>query len=65
MPNKVLFITGAGAGMGHLSAKRALANGWSVAAIDVNPGLDALGTSPSLLKLVVNVTDAAGGAEGC
>jgi NAD(P)-dependent dehydrogenase (short-subunit alcohol dehydrogenase family) len=61
MTNKVLFITGAGSGMGQLSAKRALGDGWSVAAVDVDrAGLDALGESPNLLKLVVDVTDSAG-----
>ncbi|MFX4682038.1 SDR family NAD(P)-dependent oxidoreductase, partial [Acinetobacter baumannii] len=59
MSKKVLFITGAGSGMGQLSARRALAAGWAVAAVDVNSkGLDALGDSPDLLKLVVDITDA-------
>jgi NAD(P)-dependent dehydrogenase (short-subunit alcohol dehydrogenase family) len=58
MSDKVLFITGAGSGMGQLSAKRALDDGWLVAAIDVDrTGLAALGESPQLLKLVVDVTD--------
>jgi NAD(P)-dependent dehydrogenase (short-subunit alcohol dehydrogenase family) len=57
---KVLFITGAGSGMGQLSAQRALDDGWSVAAVDVNrSGLDALRDSPRLLRLAVDVTDAA------
>lgn len=60
MANKVLFITGAGSGMGQLSARRALAEGWAVAAVDVDQvGLDALGDNAKLLKLVVDVTDAA------
>jgi len=60
MIDKVLFITGAGSGMGQLSAKRALNDGWAVAAVDVNrEGLDALGASPRLLKLAVDVTDSA------
>lgn len=60
MTGKVLFITGAGSGMGQLSAKRALRDGWSVAAVDISAsGLDALGDSPKLLKLVADVTDAA------
>lgn len=60
MINKVLFITGAGSGMGQLSARRALAEGWAVAAVDVDrTGLDALGDNAKLLKLVVDVTDSA------
>jgi NAD(P)-dependent dehydrogenase (short-subunit alcohol dehydrogenase family) len=58
MSQKVLFITGAGSGLGQLSAKRALADGWAVAAMDVNAvGLEQLGNSPRLLKLVVDITD--------
>jgi len=58
MNQNVLFITGAGSGLGQLSAKRALASGWAVAAMDVNAtGLDQLGDSPKLLKLVVDITD--------
>jgi len=58
--DKVLFITGAGSGIGLLTAQRALASGWSVAALDVNlTGLNSLGDSPKLLKLVVDITDAA------
>ncbi|PMX27464.1 MULTISPECIES: SDR family oxidoreductase [unclassified Pseudomonas] len=58
MTQKVLFITGAGSGLGLLSAKRALENGWAVAAMDINVnGLDQLGNSPRLLKLVVDITD--------
>jgi len=59
MPQRqVLFITGAGSGLGQLAARRALAAGWSVAAVDVNArGLDALGNSPQLLKLSVDITD--------
>lgn len=54
----VLFITGAGSGMGQLAARRALDEGWRVAALDVNTdGLEALGSSPALLKLTVDVTD--------
>jgi len=57
--DKVQFITGAGSGMGQLSARRALRNGWSVAALDVDrTGLDLLGDEPNLLKLGVDVTDA-------
>ncbi|MCU1717394.1 SDR family NAD(P)-dependent oxidoreductase [Pseudomonas sp. 5P_3.1_Bac2] len=60
MSTKVLFVTGAGSGMGLLSAKRALAEGWAVAAMDINAsGLDQLGNdSPRLLKLVVDITNA-------
>lgn len=57
---KVVFITGAGSGMGQLAAKRALAEGSAVAALDVNTaGLDLLGSSANLLKLTINVTDPA------
>lgn len=60
MNSRVLFITGAGSGLGLLTAQRALAAGWSVAAMDVNAtGLDTLGDSPRLLKLVADITDAA------
>lgn len=60
MTVKVHLITGAGSGMGLLSARRALQAGWSVAALDLNQqGLDALGDSPQLLKLVVDITDMA------
>ena len=56
---KVLFVTGAGSGMGQLAAQRALDAGWAVAAMDINSeGLDNLrGGSDALLKLVVDVTD--------
>ena len=58
MNNKVVFITGAGSGMGQLAAKRALAEGSAVAALDVNAlGLELLGSAKNLLKLVVDVTD--------
>ncbi|SFG91158.1 SDR family oxidoreductase [Pseudomonas sp. NFACC45] len=58
MNQNVLFITGAGSGLGQLSAKRALSDGWAVAAMDVNAaGLNQLGSSPKLLKLVVDITD--------
>jgi len=56
---KVLFITGAGSGMGQLAAQRALDAGWAVAAMDINAaGLDNLRGEPAvLLKLVVDITD--------
>lgn len=55
---RVVFITGAGSGMGHLAARRALQAGWRVAALDINQaGLDQLGSSDRLLKLVVDVGD--------
>ena len=58
MTKKVLFITGAGSGIGQLAARRALDAQWAVAALDVNQaGLDALGNDLPLLKLVVDVTD--------
>jgi NAD(P)-dependent dehydrogenase (short-subunit alcohol dehydrogenase family) len=60
MTRKVLFITGAGSGLGQLSARRALEDGWAVAAMDINAeGLEQLGNSPTLLKLVVDITDPA------
>jgi NAD(P)-dependent dehydrogenase (short-subunit alcohol dehydrogenase family) len=43
-----------------MSAQRALATGWAVAAMDINAaGLEQLGESPKLLKLVADITDAA------
>lgn len=58
MTDKVLFITGAGSGMGQLAARRALDAGWKVAALDVQAaGLDQIGDSPKLLKLTVDITD--------
>lgn len=61
---KTALITGAGSGMGQLAARRALSRGWKVAALDVNAaGLDALGNDSKLLKLVVDVTDAAAVTE--
>ncbi len=59
MSRTVLFITGAGSGLGMLAARRALDAGWAVAAVDVNQtGLDTLGADgPQLLKLVVDITD--------
>lgn len=54
----VLFITGAGSGMGQLAARRALDDGWRVAALDVDAdGLAQLGEADMLLKLTVDVTD--------
>lgn len=56
--SKVLFITGAGSGIGLLTVRRALAEGWKVAAADVNAAsLDQLGSGPNLLKLPLDVTD--------
>lgn len=58
MTNQVHFITGAGSGMGQIAARRALSEGASVAALDVNAeGLDALGEDDRLLKLAVDITD--------
>lgn len=60
MTDKILFITGAGSGMGQLAARRALQDGWKVAAVDIDrAGLDAIGDSTKLLKLVVDVCDGA------
>lgn len=70
MNNKVLLVTGAGSGLGQLAAKRALADGWCVTALDVNPeGLAELQTqldnginktpSSNLLCISVDITDAA------
>lgn len=58
MTNQVLLITGAGSGLGQLTAKKALNEGWKVAALDIDQqGLDKLGDSSSLLKIVVDVSD--------
>ena len=60
MNKKVMFITGAGSGIGQLAAQRALDAGWKVAAFDVNQdGLNKLGDRAELLKLVANITDPA------
>jgi NADP-dependent 3-hydroxy acid dehydrogenase YdfG len=54
------FITGAGSGMGLLAAQRLIAKGWSVAAVDLNAtGLDKLPASPKVLKLCLDIADAA------
>lgn len=59
MVKKVVFITGAGSGIGQLAAQRELAAGHAVAAVDVNAaGLAHLGKSSLLLRLEVDVTDA-------
>ncbi len=58
MTQKVVLITGAGSGMGQLAARRALASGWKVAALDVHAeGLAALGDRPELLKCITDITD--------
>lgn len=50
--------------MGQLYARRLLAQGWSVAALDINAaGLDQLGDVPQLLKRVVDVREAAAVSE--
>lgn len=60
----IAFITGAGSGMGQLAAQRLLAQGWSIAAVDLNAaGLDRLPASPKVLKLCLDITDAAAVAE--
>ncbi len=59
MRDRVMFVTGAGSGLGQLTAKQALSEGWKVAALDLNAaGLDELGDGPSLLKAVADITDA-------
>lgn len=58
MSKRVMLITGAGSGLGRLTAQQALAAGWKVAALDLNrEGLDALGDSSDLLKITIDVTD--------
>ncbi len=58
MKHRVLFITGAGSGMGQMTAQQALDNGWKVAALDLNSeGLNLLGDSDKLLKIALDVTD--------
>ena len=60
MTASVALITGAGSGMGQLYARRLLAAGWKVAALDVNAqGLAALDDSASLLKIVADLRDEA------
>lgn len=58
---RVWFITGASRGLGALIAKAALADGNAVVATSrrVDSIIDALGDSPALLPLALDVTDAA------
>ncbi|MFT7675761.1 MAG: NAD(P)-dependent dehydrogenase (short-subunit alcohol dehydrogenase family) [Gammaproteobacteria bacterium] len=58
MAHRVLFITGAGSGMGQMTARQALDDGWMVAGVDLNiDGLNQLGGSDKLLKIELDVTD--------
>ena len=58
MKHRVLFVTGAGSGMGQMTALQALEDGWRVAALDLNAkGLDKLGDRPELLKIALDITD--------
>lgn len=58
MATAVHLITGAGSGIGRLTAQRALDAGDAVAALDRDAnGLDVLGSSPRLFKIAVDVTD--------
>ncbi len=60
MKQGVALITGAGSGMGQSCARRLLAAGWSVAALDVDAaGLARLGQSAQLVTLPVDVRDEA------
>ena len=53
-----MLITGAGSGLGRLTAERALDQGWRVAALDINTkGLEQLSESPKLLLLSCDITD--------
>src|SRR6478736_1543505 len=58
---KTIFITGAGSGIGRAAAERFAAEGWRVAAADLNPhALDALRAAigPRHLYLSLDVSDA-------
>lgn len=56
----VAFVTGAASGMGRLAVERLLAEGWRVAAADLNAdGLAALDDAEGLLKLTLDVRDEA------
>ncbi|NHN39016.1 SDR family oxidoreductase [Pseudomaricurvus alcaniphilus] len=58
MTQRVLFITGAGSGMGQMTALQALDAGWKVAAVDLNAaGLEQLGENDNLLRIALDVTD--------
>lgn len=58
MSDRVLFITGAGSGMGQMTAQQALDDGWQVAAVDLNTeGLAELGECKELLAITADVTD--------
>lgn len=58
MSDRVLLVTGAGSGLGQLTAQQALANGWKVAALDLNEaGLDELEDQAGLMKIVADVTE--------
>jgi NAD(P)-dependent dehydrogenase (short-subunit alcohol dehydrogenase family) len=67
--SQVLLITGAGSGLGLLTAQRALDTGWSVAALDINcDALQKLGDQASLLCLEADISrseDVAKAVEAC
>jgi NADP-dependent 3-hydroxy acid dehydrogenase YdfG len=67
--SQVLLVTGAGSGLGLLTAQRALDSGWSVAALDINSdGLQKLGNHANLLCLEVDITrceDVAKAVDAC
>lgn len=57
MVDRVMFVTGAGSGLGQLTARQALADGWRVAALDLNDdGLDEFEDQAGLLKIKADVT---------
>lgn len=57
MKAKVMFVTGAGSGMGRMTVARALKDNWKVAAVDINmDGMKNLGEHDGLLCMALDVT---------